>query len=183
MITCGAGLDNVDLFDADTSRALYQILTRKARQGQSHVYNWPSPHAPDPVQSMEQLEKLWPALWKRLVRRMNEASGPYQMSCMAFVDVMLFDVQHKRVVYTQDVPHDIALVDLKSFPRVLWGYRYGKVNAFDAASIGTQAHGPVANFLHPTLIYVPAGAMTTHWSQIQKGYSQRQQGITERRII
>ena len=53
------------------------------------------------------------------------------------------------------------MLDLAEHPRVVWGYRYGIVNKFDAGAIGTQAHGPIANFLHPTLVYVPAGHTTT----------------------
>ena len=158
----------------------------------------------DTCLSTSVMGQVWPSLWRRLMRRMNEASGPYQvptsglsfcshhlgrqshrlrpnsraappllvqlpvalqppsflvvamsssttsfmrrkmelarpmtgthplspsarldrqMSCMAMVDVMLFDPTQKAVVYTQDVPNDIAMLDLKRFPRVVWGYR------------------------------------------------------------
>jgi hypothetical protein len=80
---------------------------------------------------------------------------------MSFVDVIVFDAETKRVVYMEDVPHDVAMFDLQQHDRVIWGYRYGKVKQFDANTIGMQAHGPSANFLHPTLVYVPKGVITT----------------------
>jgi hypothetical protein len=149
-----------------SAKAMYNMF--KARfenapvwNGQSVEYKWSSPHNPPVAESLEQMQAEWPTVWRQLMRRMNEASGPYQMSCMSFVDVILLDAESKRMSYMEDVPHDVAMLDFAQKDRVIWGYRYGKVNQFDANAIGMQAHGPAANFLHPTLVFVPRGVTST----------------------
>lgn len=149
-----------------SAKAMYHMFRARFEgapvwNGQSAEYKWPAAHDPPAVESLEQMQTTWPTVWRQLMRRMNEASGPYQMSCMSFVDLILLDKEQQRLVYMEDVPHDVAMLDFDQTNRIVWGYRYGKVNQFDANAIGIQAHGPAANFLHPTLVFLPRGATST----------------------
>lgn len=80
------------------ARALHQLLLSKYEgverlwEGpQSTEYEWTAPHNPPRVEDMTQMQQAWPSLWKRLMRRINEASGPYQaykhVVCMSFLHV------------------------------------------------------------------------------------------------
>ena len=167
-----------------TARALFNILQHKFEEtefwhDQSTKYEWQAANNPQVATTMDLVDRDWPEHWKRLMLRINEASGPYQMSCLAFVDVITFSLKDKQITYHQDVPNDVAVHDLKNKHRVIWGYKYGKQNKFDSSAVGTQAHGPTAKFLHPVMVYLPPNADSVAGKK-EKPDSEPKKGRTKR---
>ena len=156
------------------ARSLSHILDHKFEgeefwADQRTIFPWKNSVVPTST-----LLSQWPELWQKLVMRINEASGPYQMSCLAFVDAIVYNKTNKSATYFEDLPHDVATEDLSDSPRLVWGFRYGspakngpvpsvlaKIPWGNPDGIDSQEAAISAIFIHPVLIYLPPGVTST----------------------
>eukprot|EP00434_Breviolum_minutum_P031390 symbB.v1.2.027760.t1/scaffold2735.1/size73862/8 len=116
------------------ARALYRILRQ--------------PFAGWPNQSFPIAKKEW---MQQVLRRINEASGPYQMFG-ELVDAVLFSAT--EICYLEELPLAYAQQELKKQPRLLLSFVYGRrFSAMDLPSPGAVGpdHGELSAFLHPQL--------------------------------
>jgi len=64
-------------------------------------------------------------LWSLLMRRANEASGPYQMSCGALLDGIVYNKTTGTATYIENIPMDIFEENFNDHPRLVLTMRYG----------------------------------------------------------
>eukprot|EP00933_Yihiella_yeosuensis_P077839 TRINITY_DN8876_c0_g1_i3.p1 TRINITY_DN8876_c0_g1~~TRINITY_DN8876_c0_g1_i3.p1 ORF type:complete len:787 (-),score=94.23 TRINITY_DN8876_c0_g1_i3:624-2873(-) len=98
--------------------------------------------------------------WTHLLKRINEASGPYQMSCGALVDGIVYNKTARKVTYIQDVPSTLFDKRFKDSPRLFFMYRYGKKHndLIDSSDVLRNRMVAFASaFLHPVLYFVQPG--------------------------
>ena len=96
--------------------------------------------------------------WSHLLRRINEASGPYQMSCGALVDGIVYRSGAGQAEYIEDVPLDLFEAEFGDFPRLLFQYRYGtREDINNAGALRSRLVAFASNFLHPVLFFMLPG--------------------------
>jgi hypothetical protein len=150
-----------------TARSLFRFLEEK-NEGKT----WP--------QTKLDLQKKGKKLYKdvstvniisdMMLRRINEASGPYQM--FEFLGDMLVFSQNKdkswKAQYLDEVPLKEFHERYKDSPRVTWSFRYG--NGFYGSSqvLGPSRVGSTSmftadqsKFLHPHIQFFQAGSMNS----------------------
>lgn len=101
-------------------------------------------------------------LWAHLMRRLNEASGLYQMSCGALTDGVVYNTSSGEATYVEDIPYTLFEAEFRSWPRLVFQYRFAKKVENDPAQIGNSealhsrwsAFG--SEFIHPVLGFSPA---------------------------
>jgi len=101
-------------------------------------------------------------LWTKLLHRMNDAAGPYEMTGGALVDAIVYDCATEETLYMEDLPEDLVHERYLDFPRVTWSYYHGchycggSVDS-EVCKLRTTSSGPLSRLIHPVLQYVPAG--------------------------
>eukprot|EP00933_Yihiella_yeosuensis_P028802 TRINITY_DN22610_c5_g1_i1.p1 TRINITY_DN22610_c5_g1~~TRINITY_DN22610_c5_g1_i1.p1 ORF type:complete len:747 (+),score=126.57 TRINITY_DN22610_c5_g1_i1:67-2307(+) len=122
---------------------------------------WSPTGGSDDVETLRQKLTQTP-LWSRLAARINEASGPYQMSCGALVDGIVFDAAAGKAIYYQDIPVDIFEGgSFANSPRLLFMFRYGakdeeRIN--EPSVLRTRMVAYASLFLHPVLFFMRPGS-------------------------
>lgn len=97
--------------------------------------------------------------WNQLLRRINEASGPYQMSCGALVDGIVYRSDTGQADYIEDIPRDLFEKKFGEFPRLMMQFRYGtREDINNAYALRTRLMGFASHFLHPVLFFMLPGA-------------------------
>eukprot|EP00933_Yihiella_yeosuensis_P020228 TRINITY_DN1626_c0_g1_i1.p1 TRINITY_DN1626_c0_g1~~TRINITY_DN1626_c0_g1_i1.p1 ORF type:complete len:740 (+),score=99.02 TRINITY_DN1626_c0_g1_i1:85-2304(+) len=159
-----------------TARALFKHLEEK-----NHGIAWPS----DKIELKAQMKQCSTAdgdtagsckfgishtsgLMERLLGRINEASGPYQMF-EALGDMVVFNqstsTQTWNATYLEEVPLEYFHDRYRASPRLTWVFRYAddfhgpKVLGPErvGATEFSQAH--MSNFLHPRISFYPANSV------------------------
>ncbi|CAE7242849.1 Foxred2 [Symbiodinium natans] len=154
-----------------TAKTLFRCLMHRFEERafwhDSHQsFDWRSPGGTDgscevgaepETKNIQRLRRILETTphWNRLLTRLNEASGPYQMSCGALVDGLVYDRQQLRVAYYQDIPIDLLDAEFQQFPRVYFQFRYGKSTYLQRSDLlRTRLVAHKSSFLHPVLFYV-----------------------------
>ncbi|CAE7899584.1 Foxred2 [Symbiodinium microadriaticum] len=148
---------------------MHQFEGRPFWHDSQHHYDWPGPGAEATACEVGQepaatgtksIQRLRRSLettphWNRLLTRLNEASGPYQMSCGALVDGLVYDRQQLRVTYYQDIPIDLFEAEFRQYPRLYFQFRYGKSSYLQRSDfLRTRLVAHKSSFLHPVLFYL-----------------------------
>eukprot|EP00933_Yihiella_yeosuensis_P066455 TRINITY_DN7072_c0_g1_i2.p1 TRINITY_DN7072_c0_g1~~TRINITY_DN7072_c0_g1_i2.p1 ORF type:complete len:732 (-),score=116.15 TRINITY_DN7072_c0_g1_i2:291-2486(-) len=123
--------------------------------------------APSPANACGAPGKSTLMLFERLVTRINEASGPYQM--FGFLgDMVVFEKNSTTgswaANYMEDVPLDSFQKTYRSSPRLIWSFKYADdfygPKVLSDRRVGTDevesAH--MSNFLHPYIRFYPANS-------------------------
>jgi len=141
-----------------TARALFRLF--EAEDGVA----WPGyliNLRPDPKAAVLEAARL---LW----RRINEASGPYQMF-QALGDMIVF-LPNGTAQFMEEVPLQHFLPKHVQAPRLIWTFKYGK--DFHGKAVLEPFLAPDAylanasKFLHPFIQFFPAGSnhpSAQHW--------------------
>ena len=100
-------------------------------------------------------------LWQKLVHRVNNAAGPYEMVAGSLADTIVYDCKNKKAWYLEDLPDDMIHTRYLSYPRITWSYYYGSTFRFHEKSVlCVMRSGRLAQlgtFIHPVLQYFPPG--------------------------
>lgn len=154
-----------------TARAIFRFLEEK-----NHNNPWPHKTIPLTVDSAGGVAGL-DELVQTFMRRINEASGPYQMF-ETLGDVAFFEVDPEsetkqwRVRYLEDVPIKHFDKQYKHLPRLFWVFEYNqnftgpKVLGEDRVGSTSPYTAEHSNFLHPHLFYSAPHSMKPalrHW--------------------
>ncbi|CAE7699386.1 Foxred2 [Symbiodinium sp. CCMP2456] len=152
---------------------MHQFEGRPFWHDSQHHYDWPGTGAEATACEVGQepaatgtksIQRLRRSLettphWNRLLTRLNEASGPYQMSCGALVDGLVYDRQQLRVTYYQDIPMDLFEAEFRQYPRLYFQFRYGKSSYLQRSDfLRTRLVAHKSSFLHPVLFYLQLGS-------------------------
>jgi hypothetical protein len=100
-------------------------------------------------------------LWSHLMRRANEASGPYQMSCGALLDGIVYNKTAGTATYIENMPMDIFEDNFKDQPRLALVLRYGIGDSYDKlepnfgapSGLRSAVMAWVSKFLHPVFMF------------------------------
>lgn len=154
-----------------TARALFRLLEEKN-------FATPWPHALFPLQLTAEKGgqcEGFDALLERILSRMNDASGPYQMF-ETLGDMVLFETDPITGTwvarYLEEVPLSLFEERYRHLARLTWVFRYAhdfygpKVLGSSRVGSTTARTAHRSNFLHPHLAYFPAGAENAakqHW--------------------
>jgi len=153
-----------------TARALFRLLEQR-----NFGAAWPQELVPLRPSAEEPTGTGVNRLTALLQRRINEASGPYQMF-QALGDVVLFERNEETGAwaarYLEEVPLKHALEEHRRLPRLSWVFRYGEgfhgPEVLGSVRVGSTSSFTAerSKFLHPMLSYHPAGseeAARRHW--------------------
>eukprot|EP00746_Dinoflagellata_sp_MGD_P076309 gnl/MRDRNA2_/MRDRNA2_30729_c0_seq2.p1 gnl/MRDRNA2_/MRDRNA2_30729_c0~~gnl/MRDRNA2_/MRDRNA2_30729_c0_seq2.p1 ORF type:complete len:373 (-),score=68.08 gnl/MRDRNA2_/MRDRNA2_30729_c0_seq2:115-1194(-) len=102
-----------------------------------------------------------PLLWEKLIRRIDEAAGPYEMVGGSLADGIVYDCKGQTAWYVEDVPEDLIHDWYSDHPRFTWSFHYGLFHPMHPQAhfcgIRTLGAGIFSNFIHPVLQYYPPG--------------------------
>jgi len=121
--------------------------------------NLPKLHKDDEKMMTGIRENLGP-MWSKLMDRINDAAGPYEMVGGSLVDSIIFDCKKKESFYLEDLTEDMLHERYHSHPRISWGYYYGyfhRPNPAHLCGLRSASAGVFSAFIHPVLQYFPAG--------------------------
>eukprot|EP00933_Yihiella_yeosuensis_P042329 TRINITY_DN36889_c0_g1_i1.p1 TRINITY_DN36889_c0_g1~~TRINITY_DN36889_c0_g1_i1.p1 ORF type:complete len:733 (+),score=145.39 TRINITY_DN36889_c0_g1_i1:79-2277(+) len=106
-------------------------------------------------------------LLERLMRRINEASGPYQMF-ESLGDMVVFEKNASTATWSARYMEEVPLAHFhevyKSSPRLTWVFRYADgfygPAVFGPHRVGAQSFqaAHMSNFLHPRITFFPANS-------------------------
>lgn len=100
-------------------------------------------------------------LWGKLIHRLNNAAGPYEMVGGSLSDVILYDCEKGETHYMEDLPEDVIHDRYLSFARVAWSYYYGTSDVLVReksllCGVRSSRTALIGSFIHPVLQYYPA---------------------------
>jgi thioredoxin reductase len=102
------------------------------------------------------------SMWNKLLHRMNDAAGPYEMTGGSLVDAIVYDCDAGATLYIEDLPEDLVHERYLDFPRATWSYHHGCINCHgnvdsEVCKLRTTSSGPLSRLIHPVLQYAPPG--------------------------
>eukprot|EP00930_Biecheleria_cincta_P048409 TRINITY_DN33724_c0_g1_i1.p1 TRINITY_DN33724_c0_g1~~TRINITY_DN33724_c0_g1_i1.p1 ORF type:complete len:787 (-),score=96.38 TRINITY_DN33724_c0_g1_i1:163-2523(-) len=106
-------------------------------------------------------------LWTKLVGRLNDAAGPYEMVGGSLADAVIYDCAGQAAWYIEDRPEDLFHERFVRHPRVIWSYHHGcspcRYDMMDSevCRLRTTASAPLSQLIHPVLQYFPPGIKPT----------------------
>jgi thioredoxin reductase len=104
-------------------------------------------------------ESLSP-LWTKLLDRINDAAGPYEMVGGSLSDAIIYDCKNKAAFYLEDLTEDMVHNRYSKYPRLTWSYYYGffhSPNPAHLCGLRSASAGVFSAFIHPVLQYFPPG--------------------------
>ena len=108
-------------------------------------------------------------VWERLLHRLNNAGGSYEMVGGSLADAILFDCERGRTTYIEDIPEDMLHGRYARYGRLVWSYYYGTSDVAIReksllCGVRSARTAQLGSFIHPVLQYFPAG---TAWTGAQ----------------
>jgi hypothetical protein len=102
-------------------------------------------------------------LWEKLIHRLNNAAGPYEMVAGSLTDAIIYDCNKSKAWYSEDLPEDMVHERYADYPRITWSYYYGSTfRLHEKGLLCSMRSGRAAmlgTFIHPVLQYYPPGVM------------------------
>jgi len=170
-----------------TAESLFHCLMHEEGkplwEGSKHVFSWDPPEstckntdgsqvctsdsASDavPKKAKESAGRARKALeqtprWSHLMMRANEASGPYQMSCGALMDGIVYNKTARTATYYENIPLDVFEGNFINTTRLVLQLRYGQgANYYAEPELGAPSglrSGVLAfgsKYLHPVFMF------------------------------
>jgi len=97
--------------------------------------------------------------WSHLMKRANEASGPYQMSCGALLDGIVYDKAARTATYYENMPLDVFEANFINTTRLVLQLRYGQGADYltgelaPPSGLRSGVYGWASKFLHPVFMF------------------------------
>jgi len=99
------------------------------------------------------------AVWAKLVNRINNAAGPYEMVAGSLADAIVYDCKNKKAWYIEDNTEDLIHDRYAQHPRLVWSYYYGSNFRYHEKSLLCELRSArtavFGTFVHPVLQYFP----------------------------